>query len=277
MEDTCMPRQPGTALAPAALMRLIVPCRSDLRIAIWRSLLPVESPIRLALLGALLLAGCASGPGTGQTPPAGSDTFLGKLPTTFAGVLPCADCPGIRHHLNLWDDNVFHLRREWLDREGLRDDLGTWRIDPASRTLQLSGGAEMPIQFELLADGRLRLLDLAGRHIDSSLPYELSDQGALTEFDLEQFVTGMFIYYADAARLTECLTGRRYPVAMEGDYLALERAYLAKSESPGAPIRVSLEITLADRPQADGPGTERTVIVRRFVGAAPGEQCPTRG
>ncbi|MGD8511510.1 MAG: YbaY family lipoprotein, partial [Gammaproteobacteria bacterium] len=38
-----------------------------------------------------------------------------RLPATFRGTLPCADCPGVSHHLDLWPDRVFHLRREWLE------------------------------------------------------------------------------------------------------------------------------------------------------------------
>ena len=51
-----------------------------------------------------------------------------KLPQTFKGVLPCADCDGIRHHVDLWEDGVFHMRRTWMDGgETLdRDDIGRW-------------------------------------------------------------------------------------------------------------------------------------------------------
>ena len=31
-----------------------------------------------------------------------------RLPATFTGTLPCADCEGIYHHLDLWPDGVFH-------------------------------------------------------------------------------------------------------------------------------------------------------------------------
>ena len=42
---------------------------------------------------------------------------LGALPATFVGELPCADCPGIRHQLDLWPDGAFFLRRTYLGRE----------------------------------------------------------------------------------------------------------------------------------------------------------------
>jgi copper homeostasis protein (lipoprotein) len=34
-----------------------------------------------------------------------------RLPSTFRGDLPCADCEAIRYHLDLWPDQAFHLRR----------------------------------------------------------------------------------------------------------------------------------------------------------------------
>jgi NlpE C-terminal OB domain len=37
--------------------------------------------------------------------------------------------------------------------------------------------------------------------------------------------TGMFTYMADAAVVQLCADGARLPVAMEGDYQALEAAY----------------------------------------------------
>ncbi|PTE18405.1 copper resistance protein NlpE N-terminal domain-containing protein [Phaeovulum veldkampii] len=37
-----------------------------------------------------------------------------RLPASFTGTLPCADCEGIRHHLDLWPDQSFALRLEWL-------------------------------------------------------------------------------------------------------------------------------------------------------------------
>ena len=29
------------------------------------------------------------------------------LPASFSGVLPCADCPGIRYHLDVWPDQGY--------------------------------------------------------------------------------------------------------------------------------------------------------------------------
>ena len=40
---------------------------------------------------------------------------LGTLPASFIGELPCADCPGIRYHVNLFADRVFFCGRRISD------------------------------------------------------------------------------------------------------------------------------------------------------------------
>jgi heat shock protein HslJ len=197
-----------------------------------------------------------------------------ELPATFSGTLPCADCPGIRHELNLWPDGVFHLRREWLGRGGSESDLGRWRLDPSRKAILLYGGREMPLQFEVKGPRTLRQLDIRGRHIESDLPYELTSDGTLSHLDLDLSMHGMFRYLADAARFEVCYTGRSYPVAMEGDYLALERAYVAADKpAPGAPLMASFEGQITERPAMEGDQLIPTVVVQRFVGLFPSQTC----
>jgi len=53
-----------------------------------------------------------------------------RLPATFNGTLPCADCVGIRYHLDLWSDGVFHLRQSYLGTSVVADNRGRWHKDP---------------------------------------------------------------------------------------------------------------------------------------------------
>ena len=57
-----------------------------------------------------------------------------RLPASFAGDLPCADCERLRYRLNLWADQVFHLRRTWEGTDVRRDAVGRWSVDPDRRT-----------------------------------------------------------------------------------------------------------------------------------------------
>lgn len=101
---------------------------------------------------------------------------LGPLPATFTGVLPCADCSGIRHVLALDPAGPFTLQIQYLGRRGdpgynLR---GRWLYDAAERTLTLSTDRERPLAFAVKDASTLRLLDAAGREIVSDLNYDLT-------------------------------------------------------------------------------------------------------
>jgi copper homeostasis protein (lipoprotein) len=87
----------------------------------------------------------------------------------------------------------------------------------------------------------------------------------------------MFRYLADAATIRLCATGARLPVAMEADYLRLERAYLKAQPAGrmGQPLLVNLEGLITNRPSAEpGRPPQRTLVVERFVGVHPGQGCP---
>ena len=84
---------------------------------------------------------------------------------------------------------------------------------------------------------------------------------------------GELRYMADAALLTECKTGTSYPVAMEADWIAMERAYLDNAPEPGGPLYVTFEGSIAARPKMEGDGTEATVIVERYINVWPDMRC----
>ncbi|MGB5682845.1 MAG: META domain-containing protein [Polyangiales bacterium] len=84
---------------------------------------------------------------------------------------------------------------------------------------------------------------------------------------------GMFRYMADAGMFLDCATREQWPVAMEGDNAALERAYGKAEITPGAPLLVTVEGRLEPRRKVDAKGTETNLIVERFVRTWPGETC----
>jgi heat shock protein HslJ/uncharacterized lipoprotein NlpE involved in copper resistance len=221
------------------------------------------------LAATALLSGCQSPPDS-----AVSEAVALQLPASFTGALPCHACAGARAHLDLWPDGVFHLRRTFTGQAGHDDDLGRWRRDPGRPVILLYGGREMPLQFEIVGPRTLRALDPHGSPAGAGSAYDLRTDGRLQPTDLSRGLHGLFRYLADAAQFEECLTGRSYPVAMEGDYLGLERAYLALPKAaPGAPVLASFAGEIVPRPPMEGPGPVPTVVVRRFVGLWPSQTC----
>jgi copper homeostasis protein (lipoprotein) len=87
----------------------------------------------------------------------------------------------------------------------------------------------------------------------------------------------MFTYLADAALFRDCDSGDGYPVAMEGGYLELERAYLATRREPGEAVLATLQGSIVQRPPMEGDGTVATLVVDRFLGIWPGETCGDHG
>ena len=83
---------------------------------------------------------------------------------------------------------------------------------------------------------------------------------------------GMFTYLADAPLFEDCATGRKLPVAMEADYLSLERAYLEKRRDSGEPLLASVEGRIEERVNMEGPARP-TLVVERFLGLSPEETC----
>lgn len=223
----------------------------------WGTLLAV-------LVACLAPAAHASDPGIQLT-----------LPASFVGTLPCPACGAdARAHLDLWPDGTYHLNRTATDKSGRDDDLGLWRRDPGRPVLLLYGGREMPMEFEIVGPRALRALALDGRPAGDGTTYDLASNGRLQPTDISRGLHGMFRYLADAASFEECMTGRSYPVAMEGDYLALERAYTALAQpEAGAPVMASFDGEITRRPPMEGRGTVPTVVVRRYIGLWPGQSC----
>ena len=195
-----------------------------------------------------------------------------RLPASFAGDLPCDACEALRYQLNLWSDQVFHLRRRWEGNDVQRDAVGRWSVDPDRRLLTLRG-ADEELTFEILGSDRIRLMPNDGAAPGDAAAYVLTAGPEFHAFEPHLPLRGMLTYDADQARFTECLTGRDYPLAPDGDYAALEHAYLAAGAEPGGPIMASFDGVILQPPADAGDAAEPSVLVERFVGVWPGETC----
>ncbi len=84
---------------------------------------------------------------------------------------------------------------------------------------------------------------------------------------------GEMTYIADAARFTDCVSGQSHPIAMEADFVRMEQVYIQGVAEPGAPLYVTLEGMIADRPRMEGGGSEPSLVVNRFIHAWPNQNC----
>jgi len=203
---------------------------------------------------------------------------LGELPATFTGSLPCAGCEGLRTQLDLFADGSFFKRTISLGRDegAVSDTIGTWALSEDGTTLDLGAGGDIPESFRVVDRTTLRKLDREGHEVASPLNYSLERTATFAALEPHLEMQGMFRYLADAGSFEECLTGRRFPVAQEGDNAALEQAYLAARHEPGEPLLVSLVGHIAPRPAMEGDAQVLAVVPERFLAVSPGESCKTR-
>lgn len=204
--------------------------------------------------------------------------ILGPLPATFEGELPGAS-GSILWHLDLFPEERYQLRLIYLGKPAPNsfDDIGRWRHDREKNRLVLMGGREAPIYLMPVDGGSaLRKLDFEGKPISSSHNDRLARLPKTAFIEPHLFLTGMFSYMADAARIILCADGRNLPVAMEGDYKALEIAYGKAVEKPGQSVLVTLEGLITKRPSMEeGRPPETTLVVKRLIAVTPQEGCRT--
>jgi heat shock protein HslJ len=153
------------------------------------------------------------------------------------------------------------------------DDIGSWVVSSDRNTLLLKGGREAPAMFRIKDANTLRMLDVEGRDIESSLNYDLLRNKNVEPLEPRLAVRGMYRYFADAGQFTECLTRRKWPVAQEKDNAALESAYTKARLTAGEELLVNLEGQVAMRPKMEGQGAQASLVVDKFIGVSPAETC----
>ena len=146
----------------------------------------------LLALGAL--AGCAGSGSDAPSAPASSIPLA-----TFTGILPCADCAGIRTDLTLYAEQPsgeptrYALRETYIGtRQGDRtvETTGSLAVkrgsasDPKATVYQLEAGrTDARRSFVRADDNELRMLDRELRDIKSAFPHSLYRAVTLAEAD----------------------------------------------------------------------------------------------
>ena len=110
----------------------------------------------------------------GVQPDAGRNDVR-ALAGTWAGLLPCADCPGIDETLVLSADGSFVLTDTYRERPGTSNVVqGSWSVEGEGQRIRLDPGNKEDIDrfFAIDADaGALVPLDTEGKPIDS--PFDM--------------------------------------------------------------------------------------------------------
>ena len=88
-----------------------------------------------------------------------------------------------------------------------------------------------------------------------------------------EVMRGMYSYMADTGLFLDCQKQQRIPVAMKGDNITLERAYLKKRYLAGKSLLVELDGRIEQRKKMEGDGKQDTLIVDKFLAIKQQETC----
>ena len=208
---------------------------------------------------------------------------LGPLPATYSGVLPCADCPGIEHQLNLLPGGAYMLAMTYL-RSGADNRtfhvLGTWSLSADSTVLVCSAFSPKAMQLAVAGRGKLRMLDLEGHEISPDPAYELTRKPEFAPLEMRVPLRATYSSAGGVGSIADCATGLRWPVAPGEAAGELERALQAERDAAGAEkvdgLVVSIECRIAPTPPAGVAGEGPTLVVERVLDTFPGEVCGER-
>ncbi len=120
--------------------------------------------------GNWLLAPTEPEPKPAPAPAADPTGFPVKLPASFSGVLPCADCPGLKYALEFHEDGSYRLRTTYLekgpDHQGLdADDSGAWQLVSYGARVTLRNDQNKTSTFIIKDANTLRLVDDKGDRV----------------------------------------------------------------------------------------------------------------
>jgi heat shock protein HslJ len=194
-------------------------------------------------------------------------------PATYFGIIPCADCEGVEMQVNLLTDLTFIIKQVALGKKrSAHISTGTWEFSDSTKAITLKSINQSPKKFLLREYEIMEMLDIHGKEIESKHNSTLM-KTKLFEHITDAFVMkGIFTYMADAAIFVDCSSQKRYPVAMEGKYIDLERKYLA-SINAGSPLLVTLEGRLVLRPKMEGEGESVMLVVEKLNKVWPQMDC----
>lgn len=186
---------------------------------------------------------------------------------TFEGVLPCADCPGIAYHINLYRDGRFEARQEYLERGQVQLISGSWLLE--KRTLHLVNQQSTLPVFHFRSNRQLVMTDLAGKPILSSDAYQLNRQDSVKKIDQRQPMLGMYQLRNSQATFIQCNSGESLPIANTQNHLPMMRLY---QQDPRF-TNNSVVATLVGRKGQDQYGTP-TLFIDKFEQFWPNAACP---
>jgi copper homeostasis protein (lipoprotein) len=185
---------------------------------------------------------------------------------TFSGTMPCADCPGIAYHINLFRDGRFAVRQEYLERNQVNIVRGIWLLD--RRSLHLVNQQLTLPGFHFLSNKHLAMHDLRGKPIVRNEKYHLKRETEFRKLDTRQAMLGLYELKDNQASFTSCGNGDTLTVANTQYHIPVMRQFQQEERFRGKAVIATLVGRRGQDDQAN------TLFIDKFEQFWPGAACP---
>jgi len=138
--------------------------------------------------GEWLLSPMEPEPKAAPAPAADPTGFPVKLPASFGGVLPCADCRGEKYSLEFHEDGTYRLRTTYLGKGPEHKDVnvdgsGAWQLVSYNKRVTLRDDQNKTLTFIIKDPNTLRLVDAKGDEFQTKLNYDLKRDASYAPID----------------------------------------------------------------------------------------------
>jgi copper homeostasis protein (lipoprotein) len=200
---------------------------------------------------------------------------------TYIGLLPCADCPGIRKELILKHDpglqeGDFELKLNYLERDTTSYvTKGYWKStignEDSQRALLIQTypeGQKKPDNY--LKVNTEQLVDCGKKTVPPSQDH-LYRLTKVTSTPIQ--LNGYFKYFADAATFRKC--NAKTPLIVETDalYQYVEDVYLHQIKKPEEELYLVIE-GFTEKKRTESGQTREFLTITRILEIRPGDKCP---
>jgi len=199
------------------------------------------------------------------------------LPATFTGQIPCPDCLRVDITLNLRPDSIYQLRKTYQAEHGqlkVESQLGRWRFAEEGNFVILGKKKGALKSYEIKDNNRLTFVGLESVEVDSQLDYNLLRMPVVDPFTDTVKLRGMFSYDSERAAITECTSGKSFPVTGTAEYKRLVQTYLNTPHGYAEPLLVSIQGKLVK--ETSGVEQITVELFKRFYPDRDCEGNPTK-
>lgn len=184
---------------------------------------------------------------------------------SFVGTLPCEGCPGVKYHVNLFQDGKFEARQEFIDKHEVNLVKGTWLLE--GRVIHLMSQQTKIPSFQFVSNNKVVLLDEAGKPVVSKDNYELVRSNSFVKLDTSMQMLGMYQVIDNNAVFTSCTNGEKSTIAMTQHHIPMLRNYQTDKNLNGKPVIATMIARQSSK-------EDKMLFVEKFEQFWPGATCP---